>query len=76
MENQSEDGTLVPPTKAAQPVKKVARPIAKAVPQKINLVRPPKKFNQMTEEEMREYARLLGEAFKPKQPDPTQEEQS
>ena len=32
--------------------------------QKINLVKPPKRLNEMTEEEMRAWARGLGEAFK------------
>lgn len=32
--------------------------------QKINLVKPPKRLNEMTEEELRAWARGLGEAIK------------
>lgn len=33
-------------------------------PQTIKLVKPPKKLNEMTEEELRAWARSLGNAFK------------
>jgi len=37
-------------------------------PQKIHLVKPPKKLNEMTEEERRAWAMALGEALKKKFP--------
>jgi len=37
-------------------------------PQKVHLVKPPKKLNEMTEEERRVWAMALGEAFKRKFP--------
>ena len=43
-------------------------------PQKIHLVKPPKKLNEMTEQERRAWAMALGEAFKKKQAQPVQEE--
>ena len=42
-------------------------------PQKVHLVKPPKKLNEMTEEERRAWAYALGEALKQKFP--KQEEQ-
>jgi len=42
-------------------------------PQKVHLVKPPKKLNEMTEEERRAWAMALGEALKRKFP--KQEEQ-
>ena len=35
-------------------------------PQKVHLVKPPKRLNEMTEEELRAYAMGLGEALKRK----------
>lgn len=43
-------------------------------PQQVQLVKPPKKLNEMTEEELRSWANGLGEAFKAKQTQPKQEE--
>jgi hypothetical protein len=37
-------------------------------PQKVHLVKPPKKLNEMTEQERRAYAMALGEALKRKFP--------
>ncbi len=37
-------------------------------PQKVHLVKPPKKLNEMTEEERRAWANALGEALKKKFP--------
>jgi hypothetical protein len=39
-------------------------------PQKVHLVKPPKKLNEMTEQERRAYAMALGEALKRKFPKP------
>lgn len=39
---------------------------AKTAPQKVSLVKPPKKLNEMTEQELRAWAKSLGEAFKKK----------
>jgi hypothetical protein len=39
-------------------------------PQKVHLVKPPKKLNEMTEQEIRAYAMALGEALKRKFPKP------
>ena len=43
-------------------------------PQKVHLVKPPKKLNEMTQQERRAYAMALGEAFKKKQAQPKQED--
>jgi hypothetical protein len=43
-------------------------------PQKVHLVKPPKKLNEMTEQELRAYAMALGEAFKKKQAQLKQED--
>jgi hypothetical protein len=37
-------------------------------PQKVHLVKPPKRLNEMTDEELRAYAMGLGEALKRKFP--------
>ena len=37
-------------------------------PQKVHLVKPPKRLNEMTEQERRAYAMALGEALKRKFP--------
>jgi len=42
--------------------------IAEPKPQKVHLVKPPKKLNEMTEEERRAWACALGEALKQKFP--------
>lgn len=39
-------------------------------PQKVHLVKPPKKLNEMTDEERRAWAMALGEALKRKFPKP------
>jgi hypothetical protein len=43
-------------------------------PQKVHLVKPPKKLNEMTEQERRAWAMALGEAFKAKQAQPKKED--
>jgi hypothetical protein len=43
-------------------------------PQKVHLVKPPKRLNEMTEEERRAWAMALGEAFKRKFPKPEEQE--
>jgi len=43
-------------------------------PQKVNLVKPAKRLNEMTEQERRAWAMALGEAFKKKQAQPKQED--
>lgn len=45
------------------------------VPQKVHFVKPRKKLNEMTDVELREYAKGLGEALKQKQQDPIQADQ-
>jgi hypothetical protein len=44
-------------------------------PQKVHLVKPPKKLNEMTEEELQAWAKGLGEAFKKNPAQPKQEDQ-
>ena len=44
-------------------------------PQKVHLVKPPKKLNEMTEEELHAWAKGLGEAFKKNPAQPKQEDQ-
>ena len=39
---------------------------AKTAPQKVSLVKPPKRLNEMTEEERRAWSMSLGEALKKK----------
>ena len=45
---------------------KVETAEAKTAPQKVRLVKPPKKLNEMTDEERRDWAMSLGEALKKK----------
>jgi len=49
-------------------------PLDAPKPQKINLVKPLKRLNEMTEEERRAWAMALGEAFKKKQAQPNQDD--
>ena len=45
---------------------KVETAETKTAPQKVSLVKPPKKLNEMTDEERRAWAMSLGEALKKK----------
>ena len=45
---------------------KVETAEAKTAPQKVSLVKPPKRLNEMTDEERRAWAMSLGEALKKK----------
>ena len=45
---------------------KVENVETKTAPQKVSLVKPPKKLNEMTDEERRAWAMSLGEALKKK----------